>query len=435
MEIIKLKNELERIGIFTFERGDKFIIFSPYNLKKVFTTRNRFIYDIDKNFQYLIKKPEIPKPVLSNIKVVVSTGCNFRCEYCLVYKNQKKIPQSKMNIEMANKVIDLYNEKIKDGVVLFTGGEPLTNWPIVEYFLDNVKAKFIIQTNGSLINDKIARKFKEKDVLIVLSLDGASQEKNKMRKFKNGKEAYERILDGYKNAKKAGCTVGVSMVAGDYNVDGLYFATKKLRDELKVDSFGYNIPHFTKYNDSNVDIKKYTEELIKIFHYAKRENIYIDQIARKLKPLIFEKFRLMDCTAGGEQILIYPDGSSTNCVNYPPLRGKSYKYDRWVNKTPIHRRICRSCSAIGICGGGCFFDGIKRYKEEVDLRNCYFTKKMLEVFLWDMYDELEKNNFDYEKMKEAYSGVIGCNSLAGVSAGHETTNLFIDKLASENREV
>lgn len=435
MEIIKLKHELEKIGIFVFERGEKFIIFSPYNLKKVFTTRKRFICDFDENFKELIKKPDIPKPVLSNIKVIVSTGCNFRCEYCLVYKNRKNIPLSIMNIEMANKVIDLYNEKIKDGVLLFTGGEPLTNWPTVEYFLDNVKAKFIIQTNGSLINETIAKKFKEKNVLIVLSLDGASEEKNAMRKFKNGQKAFSQILKGYNNAKKAGCIVGVSMVAGDYNVNELYLTTKKLREELKVDSFGYNIPHFTKYNDSNVDIKKYTEELIKIFHYAKKENIYIDQIARKLKPLLFEKFRLMDCTAGGEQILIYPDGSSTNCVNYPPLRGKSYKYDRWVNKTPIHLRNCRSCPAIGVCGGGCFFDGIKRYKEGVDLRNCYFTKKMLEVFLWDMYDELEKNNFDYEKMKKAYSGIIGCNSLAGVSAGHETTNLSIDKLAFVSREI
>ena len=60
---------------------------------------------------------------------------------------------------------------------------------------------------------------------------------------------------------------------------------------------------------------------------------------------------------------------------------------------------------------------------------------MLEVFLWDMYDELEKNNFDYEKMKKAYSGIIGCNSLAGVSAGHETTNLSIDKLALVSKEI
>lgn len=428
MEETSLRENLKKKGIFTFERGNKLILFNPYNLKKVFTTKENFEKDLEKNFNLIIRKNEISKPVLSNIKVIISTGCNFRCEYCLVYKNRKRVPSSKMSIEMAGKVIDFYNDKIKNGVILFTGGEPLTNWQTVEYFLDNVDAKFIIQTNGSLINERIAKKLKEKNVLIVLSLDGDTKSKNSMRKLLNGEEAYESILSGYNNAKKAGCTVGASVVAGDYNVSSLYDMTKNLRDKLKVDSFGYNIPHFTKYNDSEVDIEKYTDELIKIFYYAKKEKIYIDQIARKLKPLIFETFRIMDCTAGGEQILIYPDGSTTNCVNYPPFNNKSYNYDRWVKQTPIHRRYCKNCEAIGICGGGCLFDGIKRYKEGLDLRNCYFTKKVLEEFLWDMYDELEKCEFNYEKMIEAYAGVIGYNSAAGVSAGHETTNLSISEL-------
>lgn len=271
MEETSLRENLKKKGIFTFEKGNKLILFNPYNLKKVFTTKENFEKDLEKNFSLIIKKNEISKPVLSNIKVIISTGCNFRCEYCLVYKNRKRVPSSKMSIEMAGKVIDFYNDKIKNGVILFTGGEPLTNWQTVEYFLDNVDAKFIIQTNGSLINERIAKKLKEKNVLIVLSLDGDTKSKNSMRKLLNGEEAYEAILNGYNNAKKAGCTVGASVVAGDYNVSSLYDMTKNLRDKLKIDSFGYNIPHFTKYNDSEVDIEKYTDELIKIFYYAKKK--------------------------------------------------------------------------------------------------------------------------------------------------------------------
>ena len=423
----ELKESLKKQNIIVLEKDEKIILFNPRNLKKIFTTDKEFAEKKEEFIDTLKGKIEIPKPVLSNIKVIVSTACNFRCEYCLVYKNRKDIKPKLMDKEMADKIIDFYNEKIKNGVIVFTGGEPLTNWEIVNYFLDNVKAKFIIQTNGSLITEEIAKKMKEKNVLIILSMDGDDEEKNSMRKLANGKLAYESILSGYKTAKEQGCGVGVSVVAGDHNVDELYKMTKILRDNLAVDSFGYNIPHYTKYNDSNVDIEKYTEEIIKIFYYAKKEGIYIDQIARKLKPLLFETFRIMDCTAGGEQILFYPDGLTTNCVNYPP-KNKSYSIDRWEKRVPIHRKYCKDCEAIGICGGGCLFDGIKRYKEGVDLRNCYFTKKLLEEFLWDMYDELEKNDFDYEKMKEAYNGIIGYKSTNGISAGHETTNLAIDKL-------
>ena len=258
-------------------------------------------------------------------------------------------------------------------------------------------------------------------------MDGDDEKKNSMRKLVNGNPAYDNIIKGYKLAKKEGCSVGISVVAGDHNVKELFDMTKNLRDTLSVDSFGYNIPHYTKYNDSNVDMEKYTDEMIKIFYYAKKENIYIDQIARKLKPLLFETFRIMDCTAGGEQILFYPDGLTTNCVNYPP-KNKSYDINRWVKRVPIHKKYCKNCEAIGICGGGCLFDGIKRFKEGLDLRNCYFTKKLLEEFLWDMYSELEKNDFNYEKMMESYNGIIGYQSSNGISAGHETTNLAIDKL-------
>ena len=424
---IATKENLLKKGLCYFEKGNKVILYNPYNLQKLFTTKRNLQKDVNKNFGRLIKKIKITEPVLSNIKVIVSTGCNFRCEYCLVYKNRKNIPNSHMSIEMAQKVIDFYNEKIKSGVILFTGGEPLTNWSTVEYFLDNVNAKFIIQTNGSLITEKMAQKLFNKKVLVILSLDGDTEQKNSMRKLVDGQSAYQKILRGYHCAKAAGCSIGASVVAGDYNVDELYNMTVNLRNDLKVDSFGYNIPHYTKYNDSNVNIKKYTEELIKIFYYAKKEGIYIDQIARKLKPLLFETFRIMDCTAGGEQILYYPDGSTTNCVNYPPLRGKSYNYRRWIKRTPIHRKYCKDCPAIGICGGGCLVDGIKRYNEGLDLRNCYFTKRLLEEFLWDMYSELENNGFDFEKMLRAYDGVIGYSGNAGVSAGHETTNLSIER--------
>lgn len=423
----KVIEKLNSKKIVFFERGEKVILYNPKNLKKVFTTKEQVNNKVDEFISQLDSKITIPKPVLSNIKVIVSTACNFRCEYCLVYKNRKNIKPQLMDTDMADKIIEFYNEKIKDGVIVFTGGEPLTNWKIVNYFLDNVKAKFIIQTNGSLITEEIAKKFKEKNVLIILSMDGDDEQKNSMRKLVNGKEAYEDIIKGYKIAKKEGCSVGVSVVAGDHNVEELFDMTQKLRDNLNVASFGYNIPHYTKYNDSNVDIEKYTEEIIKIFYYAKERGIYIDQIARKLKPLLFETFRIMDCTAGGEQILFYPDGLTTNCVNYPP-KNKSYATDRWEKRVPIHRKYCENCPAIGICGGGCLFDGIKRYKEGLDLRNCYFTKKLLEEFLWDMYKELENNEFDYEKMLNTYNGVIGYKSTNGISAGHETTNLAIDKL-------
>ena len=213
-----LKERLEEKNIKIFQIENKVILFNPYNLKKVFTSEEELDEKQDEFIKELSKKPIIQKPVLSNIKVIVSTACNFRCEYCLVYKNRKNVAPKLMGKEMADRIIEFYNEKIKDGVIVFTGGEPLTNWKIVNYFLDHVKAKFIIQTNGALITEEIAKKFKEKNVLIILSMDGDDEEKNSMRKLINGDLAYDSIIKGYKIAKEAGCSVGVSFVSGYHNL-------------------------------------------------------------------------------------------------------------------------------------------------------------------------------------------------------------------------
>ena len=334
--------------------------------------------------------------------------------------------------ENADKIIDFYNHTIKNGVIQFTGGEPLANWDIVSYIMDNTNAKFIIQTNGSLITKEIAAKLANKEVLVLLSIDGETEQDNAARKFLSGKNAYEAIIRGYEIAKEQGCKVGLSMVATEINVERLCEIAVDLKNRLQPDSFGFNIPHYTKYNHSDVDIIEYTRQMKKIFEFAKKEEIYIDQIARRLKPFVLEKFRLMDCTSCGEQAVFFPSGLTTNCVNYPAY-DRSYALNRWEKAVPLHRRYCQDCPAIGICGGGCIYDGIKRYPEELDLRNCYYTKNMLEFFLYDILKEMKNHAFDYSEATKVYYGILGFKNGNIISAGHETNS---DTMAlNRNEEV
>ncbi len=64
MEETSLKENLKKKGIFTFEKGNKVILFNPYNLKKVFTTKESFEEDLEKNFNLIINKNEKSKPEL-----------------------------------------------------------------------------------------------------------------------------------------------------------------------------------------------------------------------------------------------------------------------------------------------------------------------------------------------------------------------------------
>ena len=416
--------------IYILEDKNRIIVYNPYTMDRVFTTLNRLndgISQVNKKFEYELSLYDFS---LSTLKIIISTACNFRCDYCTLYKNHKEVPIVNMNKEQANKIIDFYKKNIKQGVVLFTGGEPLVNWNVVEHFLNNMNAKFIIQTNGSLLNRKISKTLNKKNVLILLSLDGHEFKQNASRKFIDGEPAHDSILRGYISAKSIGCSIGISILADNSNVNELFNITKKLKIDLQADSFGYNIPHFTKYNDSDVNIEAYTEQLIKIFHFAKKEQVYIDQIARKLKPLLYKTFRVMDCSAAGEAIIFFPDGSTTNCVNYPPF-SEQYDVKRWKNRVPLYNDFCKDCISIGMCGGGCYYDGITRFSEGIDLRNCYYTKKMTQVFLWDFYDEMELSGFDEVKLRKSYDGILGFERIAGVSAGHESRKLSTEILKTK----
>ena len=415
-----IKNIKSLADIYRIDHNNDVILYNPYTLKKKFLI-NPSLEEIAVETNSLkVENLIIPDPVMTTIKIVMTVACNFRCDYCLVFNNIRKVPNKSINQADADQIISYYNSNIKNGMIQFTGGEPLLNWEKISYILDNTNAFYVLQTNGSLVTPEIARRLAEKNVLVLISLDGETEQENASRKFTSGKSTFGKVLEGYYLLREAGCRVGLSMVATEMNVERLYEITYNLKSKLNPDSFGFNIPHYTKYHNSDVDIEEYTEQMKKIFHFAKAEGIYIDQISRRLKPLIMEQFRLMDCTSGGEQIVFYPNGMTSNCVNYPAYT-RTYDIDRWVKRLPIHRKLCSHCSAIGICGGGCLFDGIKRYSEGVDLRNCYYTKSMLDFMLTDMLTTLKECG-DYESCLKKYYGLIGFSEKQIISAGHETNS-------------
>ena len=86
-----------------------------------------------------------------------------------------------MSKDLADKVINvLINEakQVPEYRVTFYGGEPFSNSEIIFYIIERLeqasKNKFLFScvTNGSLITEELARKLKQYNVTVGLSLDG-----------------------------------------------------------------------------------------------------------------------------------------------------------------------------------------------------------------------------------------------------------------------
>ena len=124
--------------------------------------------------------------------LMITHSCNLNCTYCFEkYKSGRK-----MSFDTAKHILenefhhykgDLKSERL--AIELF-GGEPFTNYPLIQQIYDWTKKQtlpfnyiFQITTNGTLLTPEIKDWLKEKidDIRLVMSVDGteAMQQKNR----------------------------------------------------------------------------------------------------------------------------------------------------------------------------------------------------------------------------------------------------------------
>jgi radical SAM protein with 4Fe4S-binding SPASM domain len=374
-------------NIFLFERKEGMIIFNRLNfnrrylLKSFYHLTGKIAKKMEENTPEL--KFEIPRP--RKIRVEVNFSCNLACRYCLVFKNQLNQLNQTMNLETAKKILSFYQKEIKHGSVMISGGEPFLNWPIVKFFIEKIKDPIKIFTNGTILNDEILSTLKKAPhVRVMVSLDGQRKD-NKFRRFENGKEVYYHVIKNLRSLKRNRIKVGIAALCLNHNVKRLSKIVKFFYKSLGVNYMGFNFPHFIKEIPLEVDMEEYADQMIKLFDFVIQNKIYIDQLAKRFSPLLTKKFRFYACKLVGEQVTFYPNGETTYCSKIDTLpSGRNYDLNYFLKVIPINNPFCQGCPAIGICGGGCFWDGLMRFKHGVDERECILNKKLLDYFLWKL---------------------------------------------------
>lgn len=373
--------------IYTFEHDGKIIVYNNYTLQKFFGKKGDKT-PISTKYNNFVK---IRKTKVNRFRLEVTLNCNCDCDYCLVKNNDISEKGEYMTLNTAKKIVHIFNNSIKNGSILLMGGEPLLNWKVTRWVIENAKGRIYLFTNGTLVNHEIAKFLSKNDVVVSVSLDG-KKENNKYRKYKNGDECFDECLMGYNLLKQVGCNVGLACLATKPNIPILYEITKYFVEDLNVKYIGISIPHYTEENNfAEIDIKEYVKQLIKIFKLAKKVGIYVDQLSKRLAPLVNEEFNLTSCKIAGEQMTFYPSGRQTLCTKLDTDKNwRKLTARQLLNKTPLYNEYCKNCPAIGICGGGCFWDRLMLGEREIDIRECYINRKLLDYFLWDMYKEMKK---------------------------------------------
>ncbi|WP_022818749.1 radical SAM/SPASM domain-containing protein [Fusobacterium russii] len=146
----------------------------------------------------------------------VADSCNLNCKYCYASPN---FSNKLMTFEIAKKAIELYADK--SFTLILAGGEPLLNFPLIEevynYIKNNkaYKVKIGMQTNGTLISERIAKKLSEMDINIGVSFDGNMEVNESLRG--GTKETLRGIkLLGYYNKN-----INLNAVLNNKNINSL----------------------------------------------------------------------------------------------------------------------------------------------------------------------------------------------------------------------
>ncbi|MDD5163386.1 MAG: radical SAM protein [Candidatus ainarchaeum sp.] len=144
----------------------------------------------------------------------ITRACNLSCKHC--YESALVKDSDELNTEEALKAVDGLAEA---GVayLAISGGEPLVRkdlFEIIQRIRKNEMA-FSIATNGTLLTRENARQLKSLGCLYAqVSLDGAKPlTHNRFR----GSEAFERTIEGIKNAVSEGLLVGIAMTVTQHN--------------------------------------------------------------------------------------------------------------------------------------------------------------------------------------------------------------------------
>jgi uncharacterized protein len=376
-----MRKELSRAPIVTFRRDGETALYNPLNHEIVF---NRSLDQISADDPLFTRDVSFEKPELGKVRVELTLQCNAACSYCVVFENDVPRIGQRMDIETAESITRFFNDKVKGGTLMLLGGEPLTAWDITKHLFESCDAsERTMFTNATLMTEERAKTLADLDVLVLVSLDGMERH-NVNRIYRGGKPIFADTVEGLRTLQDAGAKVAISTVVTNDNVSDLSQIVRYYADELGVRSVGLTTPHHVAGIDFDLDVERYTREMIAIFDYALREGAYVDQIAKRVGPIARQKFKEKGCKIHGEQVTFYPDGSKSLCIkldNIPDLSGKPPEH--YYSRLPIFDTSCHSCYALGVCGGGCyldaFFDPTGR-----DQRDCTFYPKMVEHIVWDM---------------------------------------------------
>lgn len=383
-------------GWFLVEGDGQRVLYNSLSLRKRFLAPGEAVPD-----QLApASPPGLPAPSMNVFQVVVTEACNLACDYCAaegMRRRARSIPP-----DLVGEVLDTCGRLCGTPEPLFavTGGEPLTAAETVRRLLREAPGKKVLFSNCTLLDSGWIRLLRETGTALVASLDGGRARHDSARRFPDGGRTWDRVVANLERAGEMGLSFGLSMVFRGREAGPFLEETASLVERLEPVSAGVNLMHSSP-GFAGPDQSVYADVCAGLFALSRKTGLFVDQVARRLSPMVEERFRFRDCSAMGSKAVVFPDLSVSGCVNDPSSPPGS-----WSGRVPLLLEECRGCPAAGICGGGCAFDGDRLFEGGVDRRNCAWTLRLLREILLDMAASLPPGSPTPGELRREYGYML-----------------------------
>lgn len=215
----------------------------------------------------LLQFSEINRPL---VVWNMTNRCNLRCKHCYIDAEDKHYKDELTTEEAKDFIYDL--AKMRVPVLLFSGGEPLIRKDL--FLLGELAAEQglrpVISSNGTLIDDGVAKKIKKAGFQYVgISIDGMEETHDN---FRDQRGSFKSALKGIRACLDNGVKTGIRFTVNKYNMSDLPSILELVEKE--------GIPRFCMYHlvyagrgKDMADMDTSTQEKREILDFLSRKTV------------------------------------------------------------------------------------------------------------------------------------------------------------------
>jgi len=340
-----------------------------------------------------------PKPVtafpLTTVVLNVNTGCNLSCTYC--YKEDLTTPSKgqKMAFDTAAASVEMLLRESPNQPhynVVFFGGEPLSNMPLIRQMVDYCERRFAeigkrvdftLTTNATLLTPDLVDYFNAHRFGLTVSIDGPKAMHDRNRLTVAGRGTYDVVrrkvdmLLGRYTARPIGARV--TLTRGVTDVETIF---EHLHNEVGFQEVGFG----PVTSGDNAAFNLTETEIVEVFEGMKRLGARYLEAALQNRGFGFGNMhqlmtdlhegnrKALPCGAGVGLLAVDKDGGLNLCHRFTgsdlPLFGDvKTGIDKPRLAEFIEKRLdrsgtgCETCRIRNICSGGCYHESYARYED------------------------------------------------------------------------